>query len=133
MDLADELFQETWLAVIAKIHTLDHPERFTVWLYRIARNRVYQEFRRRKLTVELDESIAAPDDPEEEILSFEDIARLHRCLGELKPWQKEVLMLRFIEQMSYEEIAEVLDCNLGTVRSRVHQAKLALKEKLEKP
>jgi RNA polymerase sigma-70 factor (ECF subfamily) len=132
-DQADELFQDTWLTVIAKIHTLANPERFTVWLYRIARNRVYEEFRRKKQTVELDESMEAPDNPEEEILSFEDVAKLHRCLGELKPVQKEVLMLRFIEQMSYEQIAEVLDCNVGTVRSRIHHAKQALREKLEKP
>jgi RNA polymerase sigma-70 factor (ECF subfamily) len=104
-----------------------------VWLYRIARNRVYQEFRRKKQTVELDESMEAPDNPEEEILSFEDVAKLHQCLGELKPLQKEVLILRFIEQMSYEEIAEVLDCNVGTVRSRIHNAKRALKEELERP
>ena len=132
-DLADELFQDTWLTVIAKIHTLGNPERFTVWLYRIARNRVYQEFRRRKQVVELDDSMEAPDNPEEEILSFEDAAKLHQCLGELKPFQKEVLVLRFIESMSYEEIAEVLDCNVGTVRSRIHHAKQAIRERLEKP
>jgi RNA polymerase sigma-70 factor (ECF subfamily) len=130
-DLADELFQDTWLTVIAKIHTLGNPERFTVWLYRIARNRVYEEFRHRKQTVELDESMETPESPEDEILSFEDAAQLHRCLGELRPWQKEVLMLRFIESMSYDQIAEVLDCNLGTVRSRIHHAKQALREKLE--
>lgn len=130
-DLADELFQDTWLTVIAKIHTLGNPERFTVWLYRIVRNRVYQEFRRKKQAVELGQSMEAPDNPEEEILSFEDVTKLHQCLGELKPFQKEVLMLRFIEQMSYEEIAEVLDCNVGTVRSRIHHAKQALREKLE--
>jgi len=130
-DRADELFHDIWLTVIARIHTLGNPERFTVWLYRIARNRVYQEFRRTKLVVELDESMEAPDNPEEETLSFEDAARLHRCLGELKPWQKEVLMLRFIESMSYDQIAEVLDCSVGTVRSRIHYAKQALKEKLE--
>jgi len=130
-DLADELFQDTWLTVIARIHTLGNPERFTVWLYRIARNHVYQEFRRRRQVVELDESMEAPDNTEEEMLSFEDIARVHQCLGELKPWQKEVLMLRFIESMSYDQIAEVLDCNVGTVRSRIHHAKQALREKLE--
>ena len=130
-DLADELFQDTWLTVIAKIHTLGRPERFTVWLYRIARNRVYQEFRRKKQVVELDESLEAPDNTKEELLSFEDTAKLHRCVGELKPFQKEVLMLRFIEQMSYEQIAEVLDCNIGTVRSRIHHAKQALRERLE--
>ncbi len=133
VDLADELFQDTWLTVIARIHTLDNPERFTVWLYRIARNRVYQEFRRKKQAVELDEATEAPDNPEEEVLSFEDAAKLHQCLGELKPFQREVLVLRFIESMSYEEIAAVLDCNVGTVRSRIHHAKQALRERLEKP
>jgi len=130
-DLADELFQDTWLTVIRKIHTLENPERFAVWLYRIARNRVYQELRRKKQVLELDESMEAPDNPEEEVLSVEDVSKLHRCLGELKPLQKEALMLRFIERMSYEEIAEVLDCNVGTVRSRIHYAKQVLRTKLE--
>ena len=102
-DLADELFQDTWLTVIRKIHTLQNPGKFSVWLYRIARNRVYQEFRRRKRVLELDDEMEAPDNLEEEALSFEDAAKLHRCLGELKPLQKEVLMLRFLEQMSYDQ------------------------------
>ena len=130
-DLADELFQDTWLTVIRKIHTLEDPGKFSVWLYRIARNRVYQEFRRRKLVLELDEDMVASNAVEEEALSFDDATKLHRCLGELKPLQKEVLMLRFIEQMSYEQIAEVLACNLGTVRSRIHHAKRALRKKWE--
>lgn len=130
-DLADELFQDTWLKVIRRIHTLANPEKFAVWLYRIARNRVYEEFRRRKQTVELDEAMEAPDNPQEEALSFEDAAKLHRCLGELKPLQKEVLLLRFLEEMSYEEIAEVLVCHIGTVRSRIHHAKQTLRKKLE--
>lgn len=130
-DLADELFQETWLMVIRQIHTLTNPERFTIWLYRIARNRVYAEFRRRKRIVELNETMEAPDDPQAEALHFDDAAKLHRCLGELKPLQKEVLLLRFLEEMSYEEIAEVLDCHLGTVRSRIHHAKQALRRRWE--
>ncbi len=130
-DLAEELFQDIWLTVIRKIHTLEDPARFSVWLYRIARNRVYLEFRRRRQVVELDGEMEAPDNIEEEALSFEDAAKLHRCLGELKPIHKEVLMLRFIEQMSYDQIAAVLECRLGTVRSRIHHAKRALKQKWE--
>jgi RNA polymerase sigma-70 factor (ECF subfamily) len=130
-DLADELSQEMWLAVLSKIHTLRSPATFRVWLYRIARNKVYQELRRRKVTVELDESLAAPDGTEEDLDSFEDAAKLHRCLEKLKPLHKEVLLLRFLEEMSYEQIADVLDCHLGTVRSRIFHAKLALKRELE--
>jgi RNA polymerase sigma factor (sigma-70 family) len=130
-DLAEELSQDTWLAVIRRIHTLASPDRFAVWLYRIARNRVYQEFRRGRQTVELTETMEAPDDPQEEALHFDDAAKLHCCLSELKPLQKEVLLLRFLEEMSYEQIAEVLSCNLGTVRSRIYLAKQALRKLLE--
>ena len=130
-DLADELSQETWLTVLSKIHTLRSAATFRVWLYRIARNKVYQELRRRKVTLELDENLEAPDDTVDEIGSFEDAAQLHRCLEKLKPLHKEVLLLRFLEEMSYEQIADVLDCNIGTVRSRIFHAKLALKKELE--
>jgi RNA polymerase sigma-70 factor (ECF subfamily) len=129
---AEELFQETWLAVIRKIHTLKRPEAFTTWLYRIARNKVYQELRDRKQFTELHEELAAPDVTDDELSLSDDVAKLHKCLERLTPEHKEVLMLRFLEQMSYEQMAEVLDCNLGTVRSRIHFAKLALKKEMEK-
>jgi RNA polymerase sigma-70 factor (ECF subfamily) len=132
-DLADELSQETWLAVLGKMHTLRNATTFRVWLYRIARNKVYQELRRRKVTIELDEALEAADDTVDEIGSSEDAAKLHRCLEKLKPLHKEVLLLRFLEEMSYEQIADVLDCNIGTVRSRIFHAKLALKRELEEP
>ena len=129
-DLADELSQETWLTVLSKIHTLRNTATFNVWLYRIARNKVYQELRRKRVTVELDESLEAADDTVDEI-DFEDAAQLHRCLERLQPVHKEVLLLRFLEGMSYEQIADVLDCKLGTVRSRLFHAKCALKRELE--
>lgn len=130
-DLADELAQETWLAVLSKIHTLRDARTFTVWLYRIARNKVYQELRRRKVTIELDEGLAGPDDTVDKMSSFDDAAKLHRCIEKLKPLHKEVLLLRFLEEMSYEQMADVLGCNIGTVRSRIFHAKLALKKELE--
>jgi len=130
-DLADELSQETWLAVLSKIHTLRSAATFSVWLYRIARNKVYQELRRRKVSFELNEALEVPDDSADDVGSFEDAAKLHRCLEKLQPFHKEVLLLRFLEEMSYEQIADVLDCNLGTVRSRIFHAKRALKRELE--
>jgi RNA polymerase sigma-70 factor (ECF subfamily) len=130
-DVADELSQETWLTVVSKIHTLRDAATFSVWLYRIARNKVYQELRRRKVTIELDEGLEAADDTVDKIGSFEDVAKLHRCLEKLKPLHKEVLLLRFLEEMSYEQMADVLGCNIGTVRSRIFHAKLALKKELE--
>ena len=61
-----------------------------------------------------------------------DAEELHRGLGRIPPEQREVLVLRFFEEMSYEEIARVTGCTLGTVRSRIHYAKRALKSALER-
>ncbi|MFC1635415.1 RNA polymerase sigma factor [Planctomycetota bacterium] len=129
---SEDILQDIWLTVIRRIHGLKKPEAFSTWLYRIARNKVYHQLRRKKIWSELNENIAAPDEDEDDIVSLEDVAKLHTCLKKLRPEYKEVLMLRFLEQMSYQQIAKVLDCNLGTVKSRVYYAKLALKKELEK-
>jgi RNA polymerase sigma-70 factor (ECF subfamily) len=130
-DRAEEVCQETWLTVVSKVHTLRDAGTFTTWLYRIARNRVYQELRRKKQVVELDEDFPAPDSTEAEIDFGDDVAKLHRCLDRLTPVHKEVLLLKFLEEMSYEQMADVLGCNIGTVRSRIFHAKLALRKELE--
>ena len=129
---SEDILQETWLAVIKRIHGLKKPEAFATWLYRIARNKVYHQLRKKKIWSELNENIPAPDQTEEDVVSLEDAAKVHRCLKELRPEHKGVLMLRFLGQMSYQQMAEVLDCNLGTVKSRVYYAKHALKKELEK-
>ncbi len=131
-ETAEDIFQDTWLTVIRRIHTLKKIDAFSTWLYRIARNKVYQQFRRKKKLSKLDENIAVPNNTENDVFSTEDAAKIHRCLKELLPEYREVLMLRFLEQMSYEQISQVINCRLGTVKSRIHYAKLALKKEMEK-
>ena len=131
-ETAEDIFQDTWLTVIRRIHSLKKIDAFSTWLYRIARNKVYQQFRRKKKLSELDENIAVPNNTENDVFSTEDVAKVHRCLKELLPEYREVLMLRFLEQMSYEQISQVINCRLGTVKSRIHYAKLALKKEMEK-
>jgi RNA polymerase sigma-70 factor (ECF subfamily) len=131
-ETAEDIFQDTWLTVIRRIHSLKKTDAFSSWLYRIARHKVYQRFRRKRKLSELNENIAVPNDTENDVFSTEDAAKIHRCLKELLPEYKEVLMLRFLEQMSYEQISQVINCKLGTVKSRIHYAKLALKKEMEK-
>jgi RNA polymerase sigma-70 factor (ECF subfamily) len=131
-ETAEDIFQDTWLTVIRRIHTLKKIDAFSTWLYRIARNKVYQQFRRKRKLSELDQNIAVPNNTENDVFSSEDAAKVHRCLKELLPEYREVLMLRFLEQMSYEQISQVINCKLGTVKSRIHYAKLALKKEMEK-
>jgi RNA polymerase sigma-70 factor (ECF subfamily) len=61
-----------------------------------------------------------------------DAEQLHHGLALIAPQHREVLVLRFFEEMSYEEIARLTNCTLGTVRSRIHYAKQALKNALER-
>ncbi len=131
-EMVEDIFQDTWLTVIRRIHSLKKIDAFSTWLYRIARNKVYQQFRRKKNLCELDQNIAVPNNTENDVFSSEDAAKVHRCLKELLPEYREVLMLRFLEQMSYEQISHVINCRLGTVKSRIHYAKLALKKEMEK-
>jgi RNA polymerase sigma-70 factor (ECF subfamily) len=131
-ELTEDIFQDTWLTVIRRIHGLREIDAFPTWLYRIARNKVYQQLRKKRNTLRLDENIAVENHAEDDDFSGEDTAKVHRVLKELPPEYREVLMLRFLEQMSYKQISQVLNCKLGTVRSRIYYAKIALKEELEK-
>ena len=131
-ETAEDIFQDTWLTVIRRIYSLKKLDAFSIWLYRIARNKVYQQLRRKKILSKLDNNISVPNDTEDDPFSPEDAAKIHKCLKELQPEHKEVLMLRFLEQMSYKQISEVINCGLGTVKSRIHYAKVALKKEMEK-
>ncbi len=133
-EMAEDILQDTWVSVIRKIHTLRNLDKFPSWLYRIARNLVYQQLRRKKKSSEFKEfkeNIMVADETENGAFSAEDAAQIHKCLKELHPEQREVLVLRFLEQMSYQQIADVLGCNLNTVKSRIYYAKIALKRIME--
>ncbi|MFC1793368.1 sigma-70 family RNA polymerase sigma factor, partial [Planctomycetota bacterium] len=60
-----------------------------------------------------------------------DINKLHRVLTTLSPEQKEAIVLRFFEEMNYQEISDIMGCSIGTVRSRIHYAKRELRKKME--
>ena len=128
----DDIAQEVWLSVFRKLGTLREPAAFRTWLYHIARNRVFQERRGMRESEPLPEDLAAPDDSAaEERLYADQAAAIHRCLPQLSPEHREALLLWFLEEMSYAEIAEVTGASLNTVRSRLHYAKRALKAKIE--
>lgn len=130
--IAEDIFQDTWLIVIRRIHALKETEAFSPWLYCIARNKVYEQFRRQKKFYDLDEKIIIQNNSVEDKFSNDDAAKIHNALEKLKPIHKEILMLRFLEQMRYDQIAKVINCNAGTVKSRIYYAKLALKKEMEK-
>ena len=106
---------------------------FVTWLYRIAQNRVRQELRRRGPPVRPIEEADEVPGPGVEPAEFtpEDAARIHDALDGLALEHREVLMLRFLEGMTYEQIAAISGCGVGTVKSRLYYAKRALRRVLE--
>ena len=129
----DDMLQDIWLTVFKKIHKLKDAKSFAVWLYRIARNKVYDGFKRKDRFVRLPKEDEFPvSGSDEPVFDANDAAKLHRTLNELKAHHREVLTLCFIEQMSYQSIADVVGCSIGTVRSRIFYAKHSLRKEMER-
>jgi RNA polymerase sigma-70 factor (ECF subfamily) len=128
----DDLLQEVWLEVYRTLARLANPSAFPAWLYRIARHRVFRELRKRRPAPRslAGIDVAAVEEPDD--FSAEDAERVHAALDQLDHEHREVLLLRFIEEMTYDEIAGVLNCPVGTVRSRIHYAKRTLRRALER-
>jgi RNA polymerase sigma-70 factor (ECF subfamily) len=126
----EDILQAIWLAVWSQLPKLRNPEAFRAWLYRIARNIALQGLRNRVDHVPLEDDHPAPADAEERF-SKEEAAAVHAALDAISPAHKEVLVLRFLEDMSYEEIAEIVGCSVGTVRSRIYYGKKHLRSIME--
>ena len=124
---AEDLLQETFAAA------LRHPERLRraasarAYLFGIARNLTVAAFRRRRVTEPLPVDLAEetpPPDPK--------LALMREAIGRLKPEFREVLELRLQHELSYDEIAEVMEIPVGTVRSRLHHAVNELRRVLQR-
>ena len=128
---AEDLLQEIWLSAYRALPKLRDAAAFRAWLFSIAHARVCREFRRAPADLHLlDESQleAVVGDSEANVAVDTEEVRLK--LDQLSTEHREALVLRFLEDMSYEEIARVTGNTLGTVRSRIHYAKQALRRAL---
>lgn len=127
VDKADDLAQEVWLDVLRQLPRLKEIGAFRTWLYRIAHGKAMQDFRRNGRTfaaiVDFEQLIEHDEMP----IQQEDVEQIHQALDQLEPIYREVLVLRFLEDLSYEEIGRIADCPIGTVRSRLHYAKAQLR------
>jgi RNA polymerase sigma-70 factor (ECF subfamily) len=129
----DDLLQEVWLDVYRGIVRLRYPGAFRTWIYRIARDRAFRVLRRARVPLQLaDEADLAAAEVEDDSFSAEDARRVHAALDRLSPFHREVLLLRFIEDLPYEDIAQITGCPIGTVRSRIHHAKRLLRQAMER-
>ena len=145
--LAEDLAQETFIKVLNALETYRPEYKFSSWIFKIANNAAIDQLRRRELdTLSLD---GAPDartadeieatalqatdrseSPLEELESRETGTAIERAIGRLRPEYRTCILLRHVEGRSYEEIAEVMDLPLGTVKTYIHRARIELREYL---
>jgi RNA polymerase sigma-70 factor (ECF subfamily) len=133
-DRALDVMQEVWLTVLRRLPALRAAEAFRVWLYQIAHDKVVSLVRRDRLEERAREQLRnhhVPEDDHPE-RAFERAELIHQALALLSPGHREVLLLRFLEGLALEEIAQALRCSLGTVKSRLHYARGALREHVER-
>jgi RNA polymerase sigma-70 factor (ECF subfamily) len=140
-ETARDLTQSVFLKAYQNLASFDLERPFRPWLYRIAHNESANHLRARsrKKEVGMEESLwktlaAPPEGTPEAVRSDEEdrLAVLH-ALEMLKPKYREALMLFYFEDLSYEEIAQVLDSNMGTVGTLIRRGKEKMRKLLENP
>ncbi|WP_353070356.1 RNA polymerase sigma factor [Tunturiibacter empetritectus] len=141
-EVAEDLFQETWMRVLLRGAQYNGKARFDTWLFTIARNLVI-DLSRKRVMASLDEMSEGKDDdrpfevamsgpsPLEQFQSRENCAEVGEVLLKLEPSYREVLVLRFYEELSLEEIATVTRAPLSTVKSRLYRGLATLKPEME--
>ena len=130
-DKADDLVQEALMKAWAKQEGFQPGTHFKAWMFTILRNHFYSQHRKSRREVPdkdgaLSEKLAVH--PEQQ--GFVDLAEMNKALACLPDQQREALILVTAEGLSYEEAAEVCNCAVGTVKSRVNRARARLAELL---
>jgi RNA polymerase sigma-70 factor (ECF subfamily) len=128
-DSALDVLQEVWIRAFRGIRKLKDPGSLRSWLYSIthgiAVDRIRKNYSREQAEKVQFEEL---DEAAEPSFAQEDAAAIHRALSQIGLRHREVLVLHFLEDLSLAEIAAVVGCSEGTVRSRIHYAKRAMKE-----
>jgi RNA polymerase sigma-70 factor (ECF subfamily) len=130
---AYELLQETWLKLLKSLKTLRDPHALPAFLYATARNTALSRMRRRDF--ENDGEVvenATEGEASDDIAAFENAEAVHHALDQLPMPQREALTLFFLDDLSLEEMASLLEVPVGTVKSRLHYAKTAMRKILSR-
>jgi len=128
---AMDIAQETFLKLLSSIQDFRGDSSFESWLYRIVVNRCLDHQRRgRKLMPFLDDLLDAAESALSKLLRAEVENDVQAIVGKLPPEQRIVVVLRYTEGLSYEEIAAILNCSKGTVASRLNRAHSVLERRL---
>ncbi len=135
---AEDVVQEAFVQAYLKLANFQRNSQFYTWLYRIAFNTAISRKRRKRVESSVEknreqagmEPVDEGDAPGDQMIRDEQAVQVHKALAALSDEHREILVLREMEGCDYEQIAETLDINVGTVRSRLHRARMQLRERL---
>jgi RNA polymerase sigma-70 factor (ECF subfamily) len=144
---AEDLAQESFVKAFNNLDSYNPKYRFSSWLFKIANNHAIDYLRRARLpTVSIHGSPHATDaeqeegtrialeahdeSPEQELLALELGSEIESAIARLRPDYRTAIVLRHIENRSYEEIAEIMDIPIGTVKTFIHRARAELRSAL---
>jgi RNA polymerase sigma-70 factor (ECF subfamily) len=134
-DAVEDVTQEVWVTVYRGIAGLTNPAAFRQWVFRIARSKAFDALRREKRRDALRFAVSRETATEEAELVMTEMSdqQVEEAMRHLSHEHQEVLQLRYFEDLPYAEIASIVGCSIGTIRSRLHHAKSALRAELTRP
>lgn len=140
---AEDIAQEAFIRAYLNIQSFDEDRKFSTWLYRIATNLTIDRIRKKKPDYYLDAEVKGTDGlnlyaqlpmeqalPEEEVESLEMQSYIQNEIMQLPAKYRSIIALRFIDELSLKEISEVLEIPVGTVKTRIHRGREALRKRL---
>lgn len=140
---AEDIAQEAFVRAYVNIHTFDQKRKFSTWLFRIATNLCIDRIRKKKPDYYLDAEVpgtegldmysqlaASGELPEEEVEKMEMQQRVQYEISRLPDKYRSVIILRYMEELSLQEIGDILELPLGTVKTRVHRGREVLRKQM---
>jgi len=127
-----DIHQEVWIDAFRGLSSLQVPEAFRVWIYQIARHKAARFIRNEVIEKTAVGSLAEEQEQVADTFDATETEAVHRALQVLPQHQREILVLHYLRDLSTDEIAAVLDCPRGTVKSRLFHARFALRQVMER-
>jgi RNA polymerase sigma-70 factor (ECF subfamily) len=126
--VSEDLVQEVFFRILKYRHSYRTDTAFRAWMYQIARNARLDHIRRRRPEASWEPSMSPAVEPADTAQQSQESALLHRALLHMGEDKREVLVLSRFQDLKYEEIAQLLGCEVGTVKTRVHRALQELRQ-----
>lgn len=120
--LSEDLVQEVFLRILKYSRSYQPGTPFRAWIYQIARNARVDHYRKTPKQVAFEPEMAPAIKPKDAAQESQETELLHRALMQMPEEKREILILSRFQELKYEEIARLLGCELGTVKTRIHRA-----------